>query len=50
MDAVPKSQGIQVFKDYNITVAHLGIVVGIIDSLGIPLYIDSVPTKSVYTE
>ncbi|MDX8549465.1 IS1634 family transposase [Methanospirillum sp. J.3.6.1-F.2.7.3] len=37
----------EIIEDSNVTIAHLGIVSGIMDSLGIPQYIDSVlPKKS----
>lgn len=39
-----------IIEDSNVTIAHLGIVTGIMDSLGIPQYIDSiVPKKRQHT-
>lgn len=35
----------EIIEDSNVTIAHLGIVSGIMDSLGIPQYIDSVLPK-----
>jgi transposase len=35
-----------IVEDSNVTIAHLGVVAGIMDSLGIPQYIDSVLPKT----
>ena len=40
----------EIIEDSNVTIAHLGIVSGMMDSLGIPQYIDSVlPKKRQHT-
>ena len=35
----------EIIEDSNVTISHLGIVSGMMDSLGIPQYIDSILPK-----